>query len=59
MICKNEFMSNKTFCDICNKEVKYGEKIGIWSSIADGEYCEECWKDSRNWKRIHKIEKDK
>lgn len=41
-------MSIKRFCDICKKEVKNPIRVG-WSSM----YCEKCWKDKKNWPKIH------
>jgi len=41
-------MSTKYFCDICKKEVRNPVRVG-WRR----EYCEKCWKDKKNWSKIH------
>lgn len=49
-------MTNKTFCDICEKEVYYLDRIKSYGTlIFGGEYCKECWINKKNWEKIHKL----
>jgi hypothetical protein len=48
-------VATKTFCDICGEETKNTIRVG-WKN----EYCIKCWKNRKNWSKIHKnaLEKD-
>lgn len=53
------YMSTKTFCDICQKEITIrGEEITVWSHPLKS-YCVKCWAEEKNWPKIHKLTKNK
>jgi len=49
------FMSLRTFCDICQKEItNRTEEIRMWSWPMCS-CCPGCWADETNWPKIHEI----
>lgn len=42
-------MALRYICDICNKVAEKPIRVGIGDSM----YCEKCWRDEKNWKKIH------
>lgn len=46
-------MSSKTFCDVCDKEIKeYHDGVSVRSHEIFN-YCRKCWADKKSWPKIH------
>ena len=50
-------MAFKYFCDICGIETD-GSRDNNFVVNMRFHYCQKCWKDSKNWPKIHKIKKE-
>lgn len=51
-------MSLKTFCDICDKEIKDNQrKVRLNLDYELLFYCLICWSDMENWPKIHLLSK--
>lgn len=52
---------NITICDICKEKLERGGRGLIrvinWGIFKEGEYCEKCWADRKNWPKIHQKKK--
>lgn len=51
-------MSFKTFCDICDKEIKKEQFHVRGPHLSMEYYCESCWINKKNWAKIHKVDKE-
>ena len=46
-------MSFKTFCDICDKEIKKDRFTVYGPHLSMEYYCKKCWFDKKKWPQIH------
>jgi hypothetical protein len=51
-------MSSKTICDICKKEIKAGNHLRFYYDLKRCDYCEGCWRNKKNWKKIHNLQEE-
>jgi len=51
-------MSHITICDICGKKLEGFDHVDLRIGLKSTDYCNDCWKNKKNWSKIHKIEKD-
>ena len=57
-------MSTKTVCDICSEVLPRGwegieKNVHVNGPGRNKDYCIDCWKDERKWKKIHKVDSKK